>query len=214
MCCSAILAASKPPGTRGSSGSDTWPAPEGLVVGEGGKIWVQGRVLGGMLVAGESACVELQVKNHSAKRVRPLLYSTISSFSRTLIGMGQTTGLHVTFSRHLHLPAPTNSAVRKAPRPLQICDTLASITFRGPEYITHPSTEGIAQLVFDVPRAAHTVSTYQRHGGDIEEDEVESGAFRGRSAPLFEVRGILAIRIAIPIGRFIVHPFWVRWSRC
>ena len=51
---------------------DTWPAPEGLIVGEGGKIWVQGRVLGGMLVSGESACVELQVKNHSAKRVSRL----------------------------------------------------------------------------------------------------------------------------------------------
>ena len=49
---------------------DTWPAPEGLIVGEGGKIWIQARVLGGMLVAGESACIELQVKNHSAKRVR------------------------------------------------------------------------------------------------------------------------------------------------
>jgi hypothetical protein len=50
---------------------DTWPAPEGLVIGEGGKIWVQGRVLGGMLMSGESACVELQVKNHSAKKVGP-----------------------------------------------------------------------------------------------------------------------------------------------
>ena len=51
--------------------SDPWPAPEGLVIGEGGKVWVQARVLGGILVAGESACVELQVKNHSAKRVCP-----------------------------------------------------------------------------------------------------------------------------------------------
>jgi len=50
---------------------DTWPTPGGLIVGEGGKIWVQASVLGGMLVAGESAGVELQVKNHSAKRVSP-----------------------------------------------------------------------------------------------------------------------------------------------
>ena len=48
----------------------SWPAPECLVVGEGGKVWAQARVVGGMLVAGESACVELQVKNHSAKKVR------------------------------------------------------------------------------------------------------------------------------------------------
>ena len=53
-------------------GLHTWPAPECLVIGEGGKIWAQARVVGGMLVAGESACVELQVKNHSAKKVRSL----------------------------------------------------------------------------------------------------------------------------------------------
>ena len=72
----------------GSFDFDTWPAPEGLIVGEGGKIWVQGRVLGGMLVAGESACVELQVKNHSAKRVSPLLFNRLvflMSISCTLI---------------------------------------------------------------------------------------------------------------------------------
>lgn len=49
---------------------------EKVVVGEGGKVWVQGRVVGGpgpgAVVAGESACVELQVKNHSSKKVRPL----------------------------------------------------------------------------------------------------------------------------------------------
>jgi hypothetical protein len=53
-------------------GLHTWPAPECLVIGEGGKIWAQARVVGGMLVAGESACVELQVKNHSSKKVRPV----------------------------------------------------------------------------------------------------------------------------------------------
>ena len=125
---------------------------------------------------------------------------------------GQTTGLHVTFSRRLHLPASANSDVRKVPHPLQISDTLASITFCGPEYIAQPSTEGIAQLVFDVPRTARTVSAYLRHGGDIDEDEAESDAFRKRTrtAPLFEVRGVLAIRIVMPIGRFVVNPFLVR----
>ncbi len=43
--------------------------PEGVVVGENGKIWMQGRVLGGFLVAGQPACIELQVKNHSSKKV-------------------------------------------------------------------------------------------------------------------------------------------------
>jgi hypothetical protein len=140
----------------------------------------------------------------------PLLFNHVI-FLMHLGRSGQTTGLHVTFSRQLHLPAPANSDIRKVPHPLQISDTLASITFRGPEYIAHPSTEGIAQLAFDVPRTARTVSAYLRHGGDIDEDEAESGAFRRktRSAPLFEVRGVLAIRIAMPIGRYVVHPFWV-----
>ena len=48
----------------------SWPAAECFVVGEGRKVWAQVRIVGGMLVTGESACVELQVKNHSAKNVR------------------------------------------------------------------------------------------------------------------------------------------------
>ncbi|KAI9452519.1 hypothetical protein F5148DRAFT_1289563 [Russula earlei] len=159
---------------------DKWPAPEGLIVGEGGKIWVRGRVLGGILAAGRSACIELQVKNHSAKR---------------------TSGLHVTLSRLLHLPAPANNVGRKLSPPLQISDTLASVTFRGPEYVAYPGTEGIAHLVFDVPHHARTVSAYPRHGGDVDgEDDDELDRLRGETAPLFEVRGILAVRIAMPIG--------------
>lgn len=49
---------------------EEYSAAEAVAVGENGKIWIQGRVLGGVLVAGESACVELQVKNHSSKKVR------------------------------------------------------------------------------------------------------------------------------------------------
>ena len=44
--------------------------PEGVIVGENGKMWVQGRMIGGFLIAGQPACVELQVKNHSQKKVR------------------------------------------------------------------------------------------------------------------------------------------------
>ena len=119
---------------------------------------------------------------------------------------GQTTGLHVTLTRHLHLPAPA-SAGSKLPPPLQISDSLASVTFRGPDYVAHPGTEGIAQLVFDVPRTARTVSAYPRHGGDVDEDEDEDDAFRRKTAPLFEIRGVLAIRIVMPVGRCVDHPF-------
>ncbi len=59
-------------------------AEEGVVVvGENGRFWMHGRVvgaLGGVLVAGESACVELQVKNHSNRKVR-LLFSPRRSVS-------------------------------------------------------------------------------------------------------------------------------------
>lgn len=48
--------------------------PEGVIVGENGKIWIQGKVIGGLVVAGETACVELQVKNHSTKKVGITLY--------------------------------------------------------------------------------------------------------------------------------------------
>lgn len=44
--------------------------PEAVAVGENGKIWMQGRLVGGVLVAGESACIELQVKNHSTRKVQ------------------------------------------------------------------------------------------------------------------------------------------------
>ena len=123
---------------------------------------------------------------------------------------GQTTGLHVTLSRHLHLPATPNSASGKPPPPLQISDTLASITFRGPEYISQPGTEGIAHLVFDVPRTARTISAYPRDGGDVYEDEDESDGFRRKIAPLFEIRGAITIRIDMPIGRCVICPFVVR----
>ena len=50
------------------------PLPEGVIVGENGKILMQGRVLGGVLVAGQPACVELLVKNHSQRKVSNLPY--------------------------------------------------------------------------------------------------------------------------------------------
>ena len=48
--------------------------PEAIVVGDNGKIWMQGRMIGGLVVAGGSACLELQVKNHSNKKVFTILF--------------------------------------------------------------------------------------------------------------------------------------------
>ena len=47
--------------------------PEAVVVGENGKILLQARLLGGIVVAGQPACVELTVKNHSLKKVNIFL---------------------------------------------------------------------------------------------------------------------------------------------
>lgn len=43
--------------------------PESVVVGENGKIWVKGEIVGEGVFAGEPACVALTVKNHSTKKV-------------------------------------------------------------------------------------------------------------------------------------------------
>jgi len=43
--------------------------PQEVAVGENGKFWMQGTLVGGVVVAGGTACVELQVKNHSTSKV-------------------------------------------------------------------------------------------------------------------------------------------------
>ncbi|KDQ59006.1 hypothetical protein JAAARDRAFT_192565 [Jaapia argillacea MUCL 33604] len=141
-------------------------APEAVVVGEHGKIWVQGRVAGGVVVAGRSACVELQVKNHSTKK---------------------NSGLSITLTRHLHLPKIPN----EEKPPLQISDTLTTVAFRGPEYIAQPGTEGIASLVFEVPKNAIGVK------GGLREDEPESDRI---SEALFEVRCTICVKMSMGIG--------------
>lgn len=146
--------------------------PEAVVVGENGKIWAQGRVVGGVVVAGESACVELQVKNHSTKK---------------------NTGLTIALSRSLVLPGLSGSGKP----PLQIADTLASVAFKGPEYIIPPGAEGVASLVFDVPKHARGV-----RGGPYE----GSGQNKKRdSEAIFEIRCILEIKMTMGItGKDIV----------
>jgi len=44
--------------------------PQGFAVAEGGNIWAQAFVTNGPIIAGEVACVELQLKNHSLNWVR------------------------------------------------------------------------------------------------------------------------------------------------
>ncbi|KAJ7471047.1 hypothetical protein FB451DRAFT_1090677 [Mycena latifolia] len=142
------------------------PEPEGVVVGENGKIWAQAKIVGGVIVAGESACVELQVKNHSTKKNSGL----VVSLTRSLVLSG--------------IPATEKS-------PLQISDTLVTVPFRGQEYIIPPGAEGVASLVFDVPKHARGVK-----GGLLTGDE---------SAPkhtpaIFEVRCVVGIKMTMGFG--------------
>ncbi|KAJ7503300.1 hypothetical protein B0H11DRAFT_2187766 [Mycena galericulata] len=144
----------------------TRPEPEGVVVGENGKIWAQGKVVGGVAVAGESACVELQVKNHSTKK---------------------NTGLVITLTRSLVLSGipPTEK------QPLQISDTLVTVPYRGQEYIIPPGAEGVASLVFDVPKHARGV-----RGGLLHGDPSAPKPTQG----IFEVRCVVAIKITMGLG--------------
>ncbi|KAJ7068875.1 hypothetical protein B0H15DRAFT_871713 [Mycena belliarum] len=142
------------------------PEVEGVVVGENGKIWAQGRIVGGVIVAGESACIELQVKNHSTKK---------------------NSGLVVTLTRSLVLSgiAPTEKS------PLQISDTLLTVPFRGQEYIIPPGAEGVASLVFDVPKHARGVK-----GGLYKGDESSSK----HTPAIFEVKCVVGIKMTMGFG--------------
>lgn len=144
---------------------------KGVVVGEGGKVWVQAEVVGGLVVAGESVCVQLHVKNQSAKK---------------------TVGVTLSLTRHLHLPA---APAGPAGPPLELSDTLATVSFKGAEYSAPPGQEGVATLVFDVPPRARTVHSYPRPGGDLEP---------GPRDALFALQATLNIRVAMPAGRLVL----------
>jgi hypothetical protein len=169
--------------------------PEGVVVGEHGKIWVQGKVVGGVVVAGESACVELQVKNHSSKKVsfpdhQMAIYVLI-------ISTMQSTTLTVTLLRTLVLPIPNPD---RNPKPahtpiLEVSDTLTTVSFKGPEYIITPGAEGVASLVFDVPKNARGVRS-----GALEGSEDDEGRM---TEPLFEIRCAVGVKLGMGFRRLV-----------
>ncbi|KAK2467279.1 hypothetical protein APHAL10511_000828 [Amanita phalloides] len=139
-----------------------------ITVGENGKLWMQGRIIGGdVITAGESACLELQVKNRSTKK---------------------NTGLMLTLYRRLVLPSIPS--VEK--QPLQISDTLTNVAFRGPEYIIHPGVEGVANLVFDIPKTARGVR------GDVYYDEGDDRPRETQS--IFNVQCVASVKMSMGIG--------------
>lgn len=169
-------------------------APEGVVVGEYGKIWVQGKVVGGIVVAGESACVELQVKNHSSKK---------------------NTALTVTLTRTLVLPNPNANSTEISRTPiLEVSDMLTIVSFKGAEYTIAPGGEGVASLVFDIPEDARGVRGGALEGGEGDEDVSRREVSRFTES-LFEIRCAVDVKIGMGFGNKdinleipvqIVHP--------
>lgn len=45
------------------------PSPQAVVIAEGGNIWAQATLTNDMVVGGESACIDLQLKNHTQRWV-------------------------------------------------------------------------------------------------------------------------------------------------
>ncbi|KAF6745736.1 hypothetical protein DFP72DRAFT_924355 [Ephemerocybe angulata] len=157
--------------------------PEGVVIGEMGKFWVHGKLVGPVVVAGESACIELHVKNHSNKK---------------------NTGLSLSLNRTLILPGVSSKPGKQA---LELTDTLTHVPFRGPEYIIPPGAEGVANLVFDVPKHSRGV-----RGGTLEGDEEDPPR---HTESLFEIRCTVDIKMSMGFGNkdlflsvpvSIVHP--------
>ncbi|KAF8799087.1 hypothetical protein BYT27DRAFT_7318388 [Phlegmacium glaucopus] len=158
--------------------------PEAIVVGDNGKLWMQGRMIGGPVVAGGTVYLELQVKNHSNKKLN------------TLYLPGQ---------QQLQQPAT-----------VQISDTLTTVEvpLRGSEYIIPPGAEGVANLVFDVPKLARGVQ-----GCTLDGESKKDGGQPRRTESLFEIRcevevklgmGIIGskdINLQIPMD--VVHPMAV-----
>ncbi|KAF8800493.1 hypothetical protein BYT27DRAFT_7227437 [Phlegmacium glaucopus] len=144
--------------------------PEAIVVGDNGKLWMQGRMIGGPVVAGGMGYLELQVKNHSNKK---------------------NSSLTLTLTRTLYLPGQQ----LQQPATVQISDTLTTVPFRGPEYIIPPGAEGVANLVFDVPKLARGVQ-----GGTLDGESKEEGGQPRRTESLFEIRCEVEVKLGMGIG--------------
>jgi len=105
----------------------------------------------------------------------------------------QTTGLILTLTRSLILQ---NSAPSK--NPLQISDTLLTESFKAAEYCVGPGVEGVANLVFDVPKHARGVRGGTREGGEEDEPRFSEG--------MFEVKCVISVKIGMGVGRYSKAP--------
>ena len=98
----------------------------------------------------------------------------------------------LTLTRTLYLPGQPQQ-----PATVEISDTLTTVPFRGPEYIIPPGAEGVANLVFDVPKYARGV-----HGGILDGESEEDGGQPRRTKSLFEIRCKVQVKLGMGIGRY------------
>jgi hypothetical protein len=105
----------------------------------------------------------------------------------------------VTVTRVLDLP---EASVNNKTPPLELTDTLTTVPFKGPEYIIPPGAEGVASLVFDVPRSAKGVK-----GGILLGDVVENmpkddeGKKVKESENIFEIKCIVGVKMTMGLGK-------------
>lgn len=76
--------------------------------------------------------------------------------------------------------------------PVQITDNLTTVPFRGPEYIIGQGMEGVASLVFDIPKNARGV-----RGGSYQADDAENRV----SDAIFEIKCYIVVKINMGLGR-------------
>ncbi|KIJ14386.1 hypothetical protein PAXINDRAFT_116058 [Paxillus involutus ATCC 200175] len=117
---------------EGWGGINAAHLPQAAVIAEGGKIWAQATITNGAVVGGETACIDLQLKNNSQR---------------------WTSGVTLTLTRALHL----SQSLLVGKSPPDVFDVITQVDFRGPEYSVPPGTEGVASLVIDIPRHSRGV---------------------------------------------------------
>ncbi|QRV89819.1 structural constituent of cell wall [Ceratobasidium sp. AG-Ba] len=155
--------------------------PAGTVVGESGKVWMQAKVLGGAVMAGQTCCIELHVKNHSSRK---------------------TTGVNVSLRRVLHLDNPPPQHAN-----ILISDTLVTAPFNTAEYCCPPGVDGVAKLVINVPRTARTVKGGSRESGEAGSDKSIPALFDVRGSITVRLcMGVGAKDLSLELPVVISHP--------
>jgi hypothetical protein len=106
-------------------------------------------------------------------------------------------------TRTLVLPIPNAKDSENPNTPiLEVSDTLTTVSFKGPEYIIASGAEGVASLVFDVPKDARGVRGGALEGGEGDEG---TGGKEGRrlTESLFEIGCAVGVKIGMGFGRLV-----------